>query len=384
MQATIIWQNPELAVKRPGENGTVFGAMDALFKRQPFGVDFIVGYTSPQGLGLIREPIKAHVERGNFFRLITGFDYGRGKDKVKAELETLQSGFGDNFALSFFEHPENRGNTFHPKLYAFHFKNEVIILCGSSNLTEGGLSQNHELMVSLKLNPSRQQDAVHLKEFEQILQFYSGNTYTFGQSSLFNWQNPNIEAEALFRVMESLFKANPVKVDFIVGNASHTGLEMIRELIFAHIDNGGKLNIITAFDYSSKRDQDERKLRDIQTSFPNKVEVRIFEHKLIDDSEKKSIFHPKAYVFHYPAEVVLFCGSSNLTKGGFSDNHEAMVQLNLNPKDMDNARQLRILERMFDYYSRSSRPISQNGENHRGHGNGGRFRRQTNGTRFKY
>lgn len=68
---------------------------------------------------------------------------------------------------------KNSANTFHPKVYLFKNKLEADAIIGSGNLTKGGLFENAELGVRLKLNLTVMADKLFLEQLESILDFWS-------------------------------------------------------------------------------------------------------------------------------------------------------------------------------------------------------------------
>lgn len=68
---------------------------------------------------------------------------------------------------------KNSANTFHPKVYLFKNRLEADAIIGSGNLTKGGLFENAELGVRLKLNLTVEADKLLLKQLESILNSWS-------------------------------------------------------------------------------------------------------------------------------------------------------------------------------------------------------------------
>lgn len=68
---------------------------------------------------------------------------------------------------------KNSTHTFHPKVFLFKNKSEADLLVGSGNLTKGGLFENVEIGVRIKLDLGKVDDAQFLAELEAILDRYS-------------------------------------------------------------------------------------------------------------------------------------------------------------------------------------------------------------------
>jgi hypothetical protein len=68
-------------------------------------------------------------------------------------------------------------------------------------------------------------------------------------------------------------------------------------------------------------------------------------------SEPKYTFHPKLYAFEKESRAVVFVGSSNLTEGGLYTNYEVNSNFECNLNDRKQAREFRIVKRIFKTYS---------------------------------
>lgn len=68
---------------------------------------------------------------------------------------------------------KNSANTFHPKVYLFKNQGKADVIIGSGNLTKGGLFENAELGVRLKLDLTRSADVKILQQLETILDLWS-------------------------------------------------------------------------------------------------------------------------------------------------------------------------------------------------------------------
>ncbi|MFH1471117.1 MAG: phospholipase D family protein [Candidatus Micrarchaeota archaeon] len=171
MQATVHWQNPDLIKIKPDEHKPLIEVVNSLFSRRPFAVEFLVGYTSLGGFRMIEDAVRAHVSGNNFFSIITGLDYGAKHEQVFRALAKFGSEFPDKVKARIFKHANNPSSTFHPKIFTFRYKAGTTVLFGSSNLTKGGLAENHEVLTELKFGLERG-DMRDLKEFERMWQYY--------------------------------------------------------------------------------------------------------------------------------------------------------------------------------------------------------------------
>jgi HKD family nuclease len=172
MRATIHCQIPEEIRNKPADNKAIVDVVRSLFSDNPFSVDILVGYASVSGFEAILDPLKAHVQNGNSFRIVVGCDYGSKHEQVFRLMQKVKFDYPDKIGLKVFTHAGNPSETFHDKLYIFRFQAEVVVLVGSSNLTKGGLLENHELLVSLRYNVSDKRDKRQLEDFERIFKYY--------------------------------------------------------------------------------------------------------------------------------------------------------------------------------------------------------------------
>lgn len=101
----------------------------------------------------LMEALTGFVARGGEVSLTFGADvfgegnYGTQLTAVRTLLTALAAHESGNVFLY-----HERGRTFHPKIYLFSGGDEALVIIGSSNWTRGGLAENVEANVLVKLN----------------------------------------------------------------------------------------------------------------------------------------------------------------------------------------------------------------------------------------
>ncbi len=105
-------------------------------------------------------------------------------------------------------------------------------------------------------------------------------------------------------------------VDMAVAFILPSGLALLEPRLFDFLQQGGTLRIL-AGDYLDVTDPDAlRQLLDIETAFPDQVQLKVFQ-------AARTSFHPKAYIFMASGgDGVALVGSSNLTRPALTDGVE--------------------------------------------------------------
>ena len=122
----------------------------------------LTAWAQLSGLDLLEEGLRKFRERGGKAEAMVGIDGGI------ATREALERAAELFDVVHVFHDPSGRRRTYHPKLYCVERVGEVIVILGSSNLTEGGLYRNYEANLALRLDQENEADA---EVFEAIKAF---------------------------------------------------------------------------------------------------------------------------------------------------------------------------------------------------------------------
>lgn len=129
------------------ENSEHSAALARLFENAKH-VDVAVAFAKMSGWRHIKDHLLHHLEQGGSARFIVGLDFCQSEPMLLKLLLKLSW----KHSLSVFVGDELDG-VFHPKIYRFEYANKsVSMLIGSANWTNGGMADNYECSVLLRLN----------------------------------------------------------------------------------------------------------------------------------------------------------------------------------------------------------------------------------------
>jgi hypothetical protein len=127
-----------------------------------------VGFLKRSGLGRIEPIMRELRERGVYTSFVVGVDLqGTSQEGLSLALQLANK-------VTIF-HDEASDRTFHPKIYLIHGEEKAIAWIGSSNLTQGGLYTNYEMMLELDLDFRTGEDQKAFGSIMGILESYEGN-----------------------------------------------------------------------------------------------------------------------------------------------------------------------------------------------------------------
>jgi len=111
-----------------------------------------IAYVKMSGVRQIAGPIYGFAQRGSV-------DLSVGVDQQGTSLEGVQTLWlllgGASSSLYLMHNPAgNPSPTFHPKVWLFSGASDALLICGSGNLTGGGLYSNYEAFVCLEMDQS--------------------------------------------------------------------------------------------------------------------------------------------------------------------------------------------------------------------------------------
>ena len=101
-------------------------------------IDIIVSFLMESGVRMLLSDLKAALQRGVRIRILTGNYLGITQPSA---LYLLKKELGDKVELHFYS---DKGRSFHPKSYIFHYDNMNEIYIGSSNISRSALTSGIE------------------------------------------------------------------------------------------------------------------------------------------------------------------------------------------------------------------------------------------------
>ncbi|MGB8900272.1 MAG: phospholipase D family protein [Methylocella sp.] len=99
-----------------------------------------VAFAKMSGFSDIKKPLEASLKRGMSARLILGLDFYI----TDPEVLDMLLGWESRYKVKTYVAKSQSNVCFHPKIYAFSYRNHAIIVAGSANLTGGGFGSNWE------------------------------------------------------------------------------------------------------------------------------------------------------------------------------------------------------------------------------------------------
>lgn len=107
-----------------------------------------VAFANENGLDLFWDQLIEELDKGELTcRFVVGFDFYHTDPNFLYEVQDLVNDYPDQ--VEFYVSGEESKLTFHPKIYYFGYSdNTYRVIAGSANLTQGGLSLNHEVSLA--------------------------------------------------------------------------------------------------------------------------------------------------------------------------------------------------------------------------------------------
>lgn len=104
-----------------------------------------VAFASDSGIDLLWDDLEGALEDGMTARFVVGLDFYRTHPNALYNLQSLVENY-EKGQISVHISANGRKSMFHPKVYVFKYADDTCrIVIGSANLTQGGLSGNHEV-----------------------------------------------------------------------------------------------------------------------------------------------------------------------------------------------------------------------------------------------
>ncbi len=132
---------------------------------------FAVAFLKYSGIRIIEPWLDEFLQRQGNLEFLVGLDFYTTEGKALRFLLDKQQTSSGRCRLFCFSAPEDRVETYHPKLYLFKERRKIRAIIGSSNLTKGGLRDNVEINVVVEYSNLENEQAQALLDFYARLKF---------------------------------------------------------------------------------------------------------------------------------------------------------------------------------------------------------------------
>lgn len=150
-------------------------------------IDIIVSFLMESGVRMLLSDLKAALQRGVRIRILTGNYLGITQPSA---LYLLKKELGDKVELRFYS---DKGRSFHPKSYIFHYDNMSEIYIGSSNISRSALTSGIEWNYRFNNNQDSQNFNLFYETFEDL---FKNHSYVINDAELKeyskNWHKPAV------------------------------------------------------------------------------------------------------------------------------------------------------------------------------------------------
>ena len=130
-------------------------------------IDIIVSFLMESGVRMLLSDLKEALQRGVRIRILTGNYLGITQPSA---LYLLKKELGDKVELRFYS---DKGRSFHPKSYIFHYDNMSEIYIGSSNISRSALTSGIEWNYRFNNNQDSQNFNLFYETFEDLFKNHS-------------------------------------------------------------------------------------------------------------------------------------------------------------------------------------------------------------------
>lgn len=211
-------------------------------------IDIIVSFLMESGVRMLLKDLKAALERGAQIRILTGNYLGITQPSA---LFLIKKELGDRVELRFYN---DKGRSFHPKSYIFHYENMSEIYIGSSNISRSALTSGIEWNYRF----SNKQDSQNFDLFyETFLDLFENHSYIIDDIELTryskSWHKPAIakdlakyEEEHLDTKVELLFQPRGAQIEALCALENSRAEGAVRGLV--HAATGVGKTYLAAFD----------------------------------------------------------------------------------------------------------------------------------------
>ena len=130
-------------------------------------IDIIVSFLMESGVRMILNDIRAALERGAKVRILTGNYLGITQPSA---LYLIKKELGDQVDLRFYH---DKGRSFHPKSYIFHYEDMEEIYIGSSNISRSALTSGIEWNYRFNSLADHKNFQMFYRTFEELFFYHS-------------------------------------------------------------------------------------------------------------------------------------------------------------------------------------------------------------------
>ena len=198
-------------------------------------IDIIVSFLMESGVRMLLSDLKAALQRGVRIRILTGNYLGITQPSA---LYLLKKELGDKVELRFYS---DKGRSFHPKSYIFHYDSMSEIYIGSSNISRSALTSGIEWNYRFNNNQDRQNFNLFYATFEDL---FKNHSYVINDAELKayskNWHKPAV-AKDLARYdqvdpdtkVEMLFQPRGAQIEALCALENSRAEGAVRGLVHA-------------------------------------------------------------------------------------------------------------------------------------------------------
>ncbi len=151
------------------------------------GIDIIVSFLMESGVRMLLEELKEAINRGVRIRILTGNYLGITQP---AALYLLKGGLKDGVDLRFYN---EKGRSFHPKSYIFHYDDYSEIYVGSSNISRSALTSGIEWNYRFSSNTDKES---YVAFYQSFMDLYDNHSIIIDDLVLNeyakNWHRPHV------------------------------------------------------------------------------------------------------------------------------------------------------------------------------------------------
>ena len=171
-------------------------------------IDIIVSFLMESGVKMILKDLKAALDRGVQVRILTGNYLGITQPSA---LYLIKKELGNRVDLRFYN---DKGRSFHPKSYIFHYENVGEIYIGSSNISRSALTSGIEW--NYRFNSLDDQKNFSLF-YETFLDLFENHSIVIDDAELSryskNWHKPAVSKD--LAKYDNLYEDKDTKVEVL-------------------------------------------------------------------------------------------------------------------------------------------------------------------------
>lgn len=211
-------------------------------------IDIIVSFLMESGVRMLLQYLKAALDRGVRIRILTGNYLGITQPSA---LFLIKKELGNQVELRFYN---DKGRSFHPKSYIFHYENMSEIYIGSSNISRSALTSGIEW--NYRFNSIQDSHNFNLF-YETFVDLFENHSYVIDDAELTryskNWHKPAVakdlakyDEEDLNTKVRMLFQPRGPQIEALCALENSRAEGAVRGLV--HAATGVGKTYLAAFD----------------------------------------------------------------------------------------------------------------------------------------